>query len=138
MSTPRTTITFAELLQLGAKQPPTPASTPPPSNLPPPIYSLDLDGHPAADWLPGFLLQGSFEGGQFLRDEEEVLDLIQDFGRANRCKRWTATVHPSVINKLPPTLRSRASAASPASPVDHLWITWADFAQGRWRPDTVR
>ena len=134
----RTTITFAELLQLAANPTPTPAPTPTPSPLPPPIYSLNLDGHPAADWLPGFLLQGSFSGGEFLRDEDEVLDLIRDFGKANRCKRWTATVHPSVIDLLPPKLRERASAASPGSPPDHLWITWEDYAQGRWRPDTVR
>ena len=134
----RTTITFAELLQLKGNPTPAPTLTPAASPLPPPIYSLDLDGHPAADWLPGFLLQGSFEGGEFLRTEEEVLDLIDDFSRQNRCRKWTLTVHPSVLPTLPPTLRSRASAASPASPVDHLWITWADFAQGRWRPDTVR
>ena len=139
MSTPRTTITFEELLRLASNPTPTPAPTPTPSKLPPPIYSLgDQNLSELASWLPGFLLQGSFEGGRFVRDEEEVLDLIGDFSRQNRCRKWTLTVHPSVLSTLPETLRSRASAASPGSPVDHLWVTWEDYAQGRWRPDTVR
>ena len=134
----RATITFEELLALAEGDRGAPKA-PSPSLLPAPIYSLGgSDLSELASWLPGFLLQGSFSGGKFLRSEGEVLGLIADFSRQNKCKAWTLTVHPSVLSTLPPSLRSRAAAASPASPPDHLWITWSDFAQGRWRPDTVR
>lgn len=133
MSTQRVFIGLADLLPKGQSKP-IEASTP----IPPPIESLDLGGHAAMDWIPGFLLQGSFALGEFVRDEQEILNKIKDFGQTNHCKRWVATVHPSVLHKLPESLRKQAKPASPASPVDHLWITWDDYPQGKWRPDTVR
>lgn len=130
------TITMEELLALAEERRAAPETRSP---LPEPVYSLEDPTIPAlASWIPGFLLPGSFTPSSFLRDEEDVLGLIADFAKTNKCRKWHLSAHPSVIHLLPTTLRARATAGNAGAPVGDLWVVFEDFGQGRWRPDTVR